>query len=229
MLGTTFRLVDVPDMDYLSTDQPPRGEIWIRGPNVSSGYFKNPEATAASFKPGGFFATGDIGRLDPDGTITIVDRKKNLFKLAQGEYLALEFLETVYCRAPQIAQIWVWGDSFANFLVAAVVPNWDVTEPELKARLGDACPATREEMCKDARVKKYILDRMEVAANDAKLLSYQRAKAILLESQAWTIEGNLLTPTFKIRRTQLLAKYEPQMRQLCAEYQQQQAAKSSSK
>jgi len=104
------KVVSTPDVcdkagvPYLSTDRRDvngdavwgRGEIWVKGGNITSGYYMLPEQTKESFKEGGWFATGDIGQFLKDGSIRIVDRKKNLVKLKNGEYVALESMEMVY-------------------------------------------------------------------------------------------------------------------------------------
>jgi long-chain acyl-CoA synthetase len=115
-------LESVPDMNYTVRDHPlARGEILIRGPNVFAGYYREPEKTAEVFTADGFFRTGDIGQWNANGTLSIIDRKKNIFKLAQGEYVAVEKLEQVYVRSPYIAQIWVYGNSERDQLVAVAV------------------------------------------------------------------------------------------------------------
>ena len=98
-----FRLRDVPEMQYLATDKPyPRGEVQIKGTNVTSGYYKRPDKTAEAFDAEGWFCTGDVGMIYPNGSLKIIDRAKNIFKLSQGEYIAPEKLENIYILLPLI-------------------------------------------------------------------------------------------------------------------------------
>ncbi len=120
------KLQDIPEMKYFSTDmtdgQPtPRGEIMFRGPALAAGYWKDPAMTKETFTEDGWIHTGDVGRLSPQGHMTIIDRKKHLFKLAQGEYIAPESLENVYIKSLYVGQIFVTGDSYNTFLIAVVV------------------------------------------------------------------------------------------------------------
>jgi long-chain acyl-CoA synthetase len=85
-----IKLVDVPDMQYLHRNDPPQGEIWLRGPTVAKGYFMNLDQTAKAFTSDGWFKTGDVGQWQPSGTLVIIDRIKNLVKTLNGEYIALE-------------------------------------------------------------------------------------------------------------------------------------------
>ena len=119
---TEFRFESVPELKYDATDDPPKGEICIRSPMVFAGYYKDPERTAAEFDPDGFFHTGDIGTLTDEGCLKIIDRKKNIFKLAQGEYIAVEYVEGKLSRNENVEQIWVYGNSLESAIVAVVVP-----------------------------------------------------------------------------------------------------------
>ena len=92
LMGTEIKLLDVPEMGYMATDLPPRGELCIKTDTMISGYFNNEEETREKFVDG-FFRTGDIVELVGPQRVRIIDRKKNIFKLAQGEFVSPEQLE----------------------------------------------------------------------------------------------------------------------------------------
>ncbi len=123
MGDVTIRLRDVPDMGYFTTDKPPRGEICVKTKNMISGYYKNEEETEEKFQ-NGFFCTGDIGIMDTPGHVVVIDRKKNIFKLAQGEFVAPERIEGVFeSLSNLVEQVYVYGNIYQNNVVAVVVPH----------------------------------------------------------------------------------------------------------
>ena len=192
--GAKIRLKDLPEMEYLSSDKPyPRGEICLKGPCIFSGYYKRPDKTAECFDSEGWFLTGDVGMVYPNGSIKIIDRSKNIFKLSQGEYIAPEKIENVFVLSPYIAQSFVYGDSLKNCLVAIVVPE----ESQAKAW----CAANgKENACVEPEFKKLIMDDMLRLAKENKLSGLEKPKEIFLTLDAFTIENEILTPTFKLKR-----------------------------
>lgn len=120
-----LRLRDLPEMGYMTTDSPPRGEICFWGPGIMKGYFLNPEKTAEAFTEDGWFMSGDVGVIYDNGAVKIIDRAKNIFKLSQGEYIAPEKLENVYVKSRWVAQNWMYGDSLRDFVIGFLVIDPD--------------------------------------------------------------------------------------------------------
>merc|ERR1719230_1404839 len=118
------KLVDVPEMNYTSEGNN-SGEVCTKGIVNFAGYHKNKEETDKVLEPDGWLHTGDIGRWNADGTLSIIDRKKNIFKLAQGEYVAAEKIEAVLTKSKYIGQCFVYGNSFFVTLVAVIVPDME--------------------------------------------------------------------------------------------------------
>lgn len=102
----------------------PRGEIWVRGPLVFMGYYKLPELTREAVNEEGWLKTGDVAQYIPEcRSFRIIDRRKNIFKLQQGEYLAPDRIENMYMKSKLISEIFLHGDSQQHFAVAIVTPN----------------------------------------------------------------------------------------------------------
>ncbi|KAG1896085.1 long-chain-fatty-acid-CoA ligase [Suillus fuscotomentosus] len=118
-----LKLVDVPSMNYTVEDKPnPRGELCVRGPNCFTRYYKDEKNTRDTLQDG-WIHTGDVAEVDPQGRFKIVDRVKNIMKLAQGEYVALEKIENMYIACPLVQQIFVHGDSLQSYLLAVLIPD----------------------------------------------------------------------------------------------------------
>eukprot|EP00743_Colponemidia_sp_Colp-15_P005852 GILK01006290.1.p1 GENE.GILK01006290.1~~GILK01006290.1.p1 ORF type:complete len:687 (+),score=122.15 GILK01006290.1:37-2061(+) len=214
-----IRLEDVPDMNYTSNDidehgnPMPRGEVCIRGSNVFVGYYRQPDKTAEALDNEGWLHTGDIGQWLDNGNLKIIDRKKNIFKLAQGEYVAAEKIENVYIQCPLVAQVFVYGDSLKAHLIAIVVPNQDTLIPWAASHNveGDF-----KFLCSHPEVNKLLLQEMNNVGKQLKLRGFEFVKSIFLESEPFSPENGLLTPTFKLKRHDAKQKYQTQIDALYA-------------
>ncbi|XP_071730679.1 long chain acyl-CoA synthetase 4-like [Rutidosis leptorrhynchoides] len=212
MLGTVgppvpnldARLESVPEMNYDACSSKPQGEICIRGDVLFSGYYKREDLTKEVFVDG-WFHTGDIGEWQPDGSMKIIDRKKNIFKLSQGEYVAVENLENVYGNVSDIDSVWIYGNSFEFCLVAVVNPN----EAAIK-RYAEANNISGDfkSLCENPKIKEYILGELTRIGKEKKLKGYEFIKAVHLDPVPFDMERDLLTPTFKKKRPQMLKYYQ---------------------
>ncbi|RHN49040.1 putative long-chain-fatty-acid--CoA ligase [Medicago truncatula] len=212
MLGTVgpvsiyneIQLEEVPEMGYNPLGNPSCGEICLRGKSVFSGYHKNPELTKESIVDG-WFHTGDIGEMQPNGVVKIIDRKKNLIKLSQGEYIALEYLENVYGITPIVEDVWVYGNSFKSVLVAVVVPNEEITK---KWAYTNGFVGSFSELCSLDEFKKYVLSELKLTAERNKLKGFEQIKGVILDPHPFDMERDLVTATLKKRRNNMLKYYQ---------------------
>lgn len=208
------RLESVPEMGYDAHSSVPRGEICLRGNTLFSGYYKRPDLTEEVIVDG-WFHTGDIGEWQPNGAMKIIDRKKNIFKLSQGEYVAVESIENIYLQCPLTTSIWVYGNSFESFLVAVVVPDRRALEDWAVNHLHEAVDF--KSLCENPNARKYVLDEINSTAQKHKLRGFEMLKAVHLEPTPFDIEKDLITPTFKLKRPQLLKYYKDKIDQLYSE------------
>ncbi|KAF9592695.1 hypothetical protein IFM89_016772 [Coptis chinensis] len=207
---TELRLEEVPDMGYDPLGDPPRGEICLRGKLIFAGYHKNPELTEEVLKDG-WFHTGDIGEILPNGAVKIIDRKKNIFKLSQGEYVAVEYLEKVYSFTSIAEDIWVYGDSFKSSLVAVVVPHESNT---MKWANLNGHKGSFHELCSLDHLQEYILLELKSTAERNKLKGFEHIKGVIVEPLPFDTARDLVTATLKKKRNQLLKYYKVKIDQL---------------
>lgn len=204
----SFRLEAVQEMNYDPMGTPARGEVCVKGPAVFTGYYKDEEKTKEVLDADGWFHTGDVGELSDTGALKIIDRKKNIFKLAQGEYIAVEKIEGVYKKNNCVEQIWVYGNSYKPSLVAVVVP----TSPRLQSIAHSVgASGSDEELCGNAAVREAFLKDLNATAKEAKLKGFEMVRAVALTMDMFSVENDLLTPSFKLKRPQLQKCYQAEI------------------
>ncbi|KAG2442580.1 hypothetical protein HXX76_002665 [Chlamydomonas incerta] len=222
MPATEFRLEAVPELGYFPSSDPPRGEVCIRGPGLFSGYYGNEALTKEAMDADGFFHTGDVGELVTDGTLKIIDRKKNIFKLSQGEYIAVEKVENVYKTCPMVEQVWVYGDSTQSCLVGVVVPS----HKGLMVWAADnSVSGEYEDVVGTPAARAAVLAAMAATGKAEKLNSLEQVKAITLTAEQFTVENDLMTPSYKLKRAPLLKHFRKQVDAMYAELAAAEAAK----
>jgi long-chain acyl-CoA synthetase len=194
-------LSSVPDMDYLVTDKPnPRGELLVKTSCLFREYYRDPAETAKAMTSDGWFKTGDIAEIDSRGRIKIVDRVKNLLKLAQGEYVSPERLENVYLANTGLANIaFVHGDSTQAFLVSVFSVDPVAFAPFASAILKkNVDPLDAEAVraaCADQTVNKAFLAELEKIGRKNKFNNWERVRKVHLALEPFSIDNETLTPT----------------------------------
>jgi long-chain acyl-CoA synthetase len=171
------------------------GEILVRGPNVMRGYYGQPEATAAVLRDG-WFSTGDVGYKDKDGRLYITDRKKDLFKLSNGKYVAPQLLESLLKESEFVSQVVVVGAGRKQ-PAALIVPDWENLNLTL-ADTKEQVPKDKVELSKHPLAIKIV--QQDIAALTASLADYERIRRVALLPHEFTIDGGELTPTLKVKR-----------------------------
>ncbi|XP_055528399.1 long-chain-fatty-acid--CoA ligase 1 isoform X1 [Wyeomyia smithii] len=201
-----IKLVDVPEMEYYASQQ--HGEICVKGSNVFIGYYKDPVRTAETIDEDGWHHTGDIGQWQPNGTLKVIDRKKHIFKLSQGEYIVPEKIENAYIRSQYVEQVFVHGESLKSCVVAVVVPDVEVIK---SWAMENNIPGTLSVLCNNPDVKQLIMSDMIAWGKQFGLKSFEQVKDIYLHPDPFSMQNGLLTPTFKSRRPQIKNYFAPQL------------------
>ena len=243
------KLVSVPDMNYLSTDHKHsdgmlclgRGEVYVRGPNIFLGYYKNPEETSAILDYGelpshasshlrshkdAWLRTGDIGLFTINNQLKLIDRRKNMFKLSQGEYIAIEKLEQIYSGAcAMISQLYIHGESNESKLIGVIVLDLDMCKqwlrehPLLPPSPGNKYPIQSSHSITDMKslqlyiptIESEILKQFLIVAKQSKLNTYEYIQYVHIDTTSvyipWSVENDLLTPTMKMKRNKIRDVY----------------------
>ncbi|KAI1432457.1 AMP-binding enzyme [Xylaria sp. CBS 124048] len=212
-----------PDLDYYVTDKPrPRGELLLRGTSQFREYYKNEVETQKALDADGWFHTGDIAEFDELGRIRIIDRKKNVLKLSQGEYISPERIENVYMGSSNlIAMAYVHGDANESSLVGVFgvdpVNFAPFASAILKKTVEPNDIAGIKRVCKDARIIKAVLKQLDDIGKAHRFNGFERVKNCILDVEPFSVENELLTPTLKLKRPQVGRKFKPEIEKMYAE------------
>lgn len=204
------KLVDFPDAGYYATNKPnPQGEVWLRGPSVMEGYYQNEKETAESLTSDGWFKTGDIGEWDANGHLKLIDRKKNLIKTLNGEYIALEKLESIYRSASVVANICVYADDSKSKPIAIIVP----AEPALKklAEANGVEGSVLEELVHNKKLQGVVLKELQAAGRSGGLAGIEIIEGVVLSDEEWTPHNGLVTAAQKLNRKGIVSKYKKEI------------------
>ena len=198
-----YKLIDVPELGYFLTDKPyPRGELLVKTETATPGYYKRPEITAAAFDVDGYYRTGDVMAEIEHDRLAYVDRRNNVLKLAQGEFVAIAHLEAVFAGAPLVRQIFIYGNSERANLLAVVVP----TLYALDTYGGDA-----------AGLKRALSTSLQRTVKAGELQSYELPVDFIVEAEPFTADNGLLSGVGKLLRPNLKQHYGARLEQMYAD------------
>lgn len=203
----TAKLIDVDEAGYFAKNN--QGEILLKGKCVTNEYYKNEKETADSFTHDGWFRTGDIGEWTSTGTLKIIDRRKNLVKTLNGEYIALEKLESIYRSNPVVLNLCVYADANKVKPVAIVLPN----EAHLKSYLvkegiyleSKVNEKELSQLCHDEKVVSAVLKSLLGTGKAQALKGIELLQNIVLSDDEWTPQNGFVTSAQKLQRKKILA------------------------
>ncbi len=209
---TDYRLRDVPELGYYTTDKPyPRGEFCFKSAYAISGYYKRPEATEGLFDEDGFQCTGDIVEERGPDHVVVIDRRNDVLKLSQGEYVAVGPLGTVFeSGSPVIKQIYLYGNSLRAYILAVVVPEMEVVDKLLGS---DA---------DDDEIRALIRRELHQVGQAAKLRTFEVPRDFIVEREPFSHENGLLSSVRKRMRPNLKRKYGDRLEALYEELERKQ-------
>ncbi|EPB89631.1 hypothetical protein HMPREF1544_03563 [Mucor circinelloides 1006PhL] len=207
------KLVDQPELGYTSANTPrPQGEIWIRGPSITAGYYKQDGITKETLTEDGWLKTGDVGEWTERGTLSIIDRVKNLVKLSNGEYIALEKLESIYKSSSLVENMCVCAESLYPKPVGLLVP----VEGPLRKFLAENGVENEdyEALCASKEARKVVLQAMQEQAKKSGLRGAEIIADVWICKDLWTAEMGLLTAAQKLKRKDVNETYEKELKDM---------------
>ncbi|KAJ2745467.1 medium-chain fatty acid-CoA ligase faa2 [Coemansia sp. BCRC 34301] len=216
-----MKLRSAPDLGYSVKDLPhPRGEILVKGAHVFSEYFGMPDKTREAFTEDGWLCTGDIGRVDERGRFHIIDRRNNMFKLAQGMFVTPEKIENIYADHFIVNQAFVYGDPLRSSLVAVIVPDEPLLRMFLKNKgikpANDGDWTNLEAVCREPAVRREVVAELAAWGKSHGLAGYEVPKSAELTPVPFE-EVGLFTPTYKLKRREAIAYFRDTLTCLYAE------------
>jgi long-chain acyl-CoA synthetase len=185
----------------------PDGEVLTRGPHVMKGYWNDPQATAAAIHAG-WLHTGDLGRLDADGFLSITGRKKELLVLSNGKKVVPTYLEGLLLTDECIDQAVIYGEG-RKFLTALVVPQWDNLRRVLRDGGAGLHQAGEEELAGHPAVEALVRRRIDAALAD--LSNWEQVRKVLVLPRPFSVEAEELTVSLKLRRNVVFGKYQDRL------------------
>ncbi|TFK36168.1 long-chain-fatty-acid-CoA-ligase [Crucibulum laeve] len=220
------KLLDVPDAGYfanpvardLPATHPQQGEVCIRGPSVTKGYYKRDDLNSdpTIFTEDGWMRTGDVGQWNKDGTLSLIDRLKNLVKLQTGEYIALERLESVYKACNLVGNICVHATSDHKQPMAIIIPHEQHLRHNLASNglAGVDSNASLADLCEDKKVQAYVLKECNAIGKKNGFKPMELLQAVVLTPDEWTPESGLVTAAQKIQRSKIAKAFETKIKEV---------------
>ncbi|KAH8751233.1 putative long-chain-fatty-acid-CoA ligase [Hyaloscypha finlandica] len=200
------KLVDYAEAGYLAKNN--QGEVWVRGPTVFEEYYNDPEETRAAITEDGWFKTGDVGEWDENFHLRIIDRTKNLVKTLNGEYIALEKLESIYRTAAVVANICVYASPNQVKPIAIIVS----AEPALLQLAKDnGITEERSTLYQSKKMQNVLLKELQSKGRAGGLASMEIIDHVIIAEEEWTPQNNLVTPAQKLQRKNILQKYQKEI------------------
>ncbi|KAJ1913667.1 long-chain fatty acid-CoA ligase [Mycoemilia scoparia] len=206
-----IKLVDVEELGYFSKNN--QGEVWVRGATVFQNYLNNEEETKKTLTDDGWLKTGDVGQWLPDGKLRLIDRIKNLVKLSQGEYVALEKIESVYKTSLYVGNICVVANSYMKQPAGIIFPNVKAAASWAKKN-GVKFTGLADLINSSSGYKKQILADINDIAKKNGFAKFEQLQDVILDEEEWTPDNGLLTAANKLKRRAIEAKHKDAISQL---------------